>query len=163
MILLNPGPVNLTESVRNSFLLPDLCHREPEFAHLQDTLRSRLLSVYDLDPNQWAAILLAGSGTCAVEAMLVSLISSKGKVLVVENGVYGERMSKIAEIYSIPFIKIHFPWGAPIDIAQVKAVMDEHSDLTNVALVHHETTTGRLNGPCRHWFSLPRTRCRSSR
>ena len=145
MILLNPGPVNLSENVRNSFLGPDLCHREPEFIQLQAKIRSDLLAVYDTDPDRWATILLAGSGTAAVEAMLTSFISDNGMVLVVENGVYGERMSNLAEIYKIPFKKIHFPWGASIDHAEVERVLAENSQLTHCAMVHHETTTGRLN------------------
>src|SRR5262249_13684714 len=52
MLLLNPGPVTLTERVRRSLLQPDLCHRESEFFDLQDEARTRLLRVYDLDPAE---------------------------------------------------------------------------------------------------------------
>ncbi|MEX7539441.1 2-aminoethylphosphonate aminotransferase, partial [Providencia rettgeri] len=72
---------------------PDLCHREPEFAELQSTVRSRLLGVYDLDPLRWTSVLLAGSGTAAVEAMLTSMVPRHGRLLVLENGVYGERLA----------------------------------------------------------------------
>ena len=56
MLLLNPGPVTLSERVRRSLLNPDLCHREAEFFDLQDELRLGLLAVYDLDPAQWTAL-----------------------------------------------------------------------------------------------------------
>ena len=49
MLLLNPGPVTLTERVRQSLLQPDLCHRESEFFDLQEEARTRLVGVYDLD------------------------------------------------------------------------------------------------------------------
>jgi 2-aminoethylphosphonate-pyruvate transaminase len=53
MLLLNPGPVTLTERVRQSLLRPDLCHRESEFFDLQDEIRARLLSVHDwVSPTQ---------------------------------------------------------------------------------------------------------------
>ncbi len=51
MLLLNPGPVTLSERVRRSLLQPDLCHRESEFFALQDEIRERLLATYDLDPS----------------------------------------------------------------------------------------------------------------
>ena len=54
-LLLNPGPVTLSERVRNSLLQPDLCHRESEFFDLQDDIRRRLLDVYGLDPARWTA------------------------------------------------------------------------------------------------------------
>ncbi len=49
-LLFNPVPVTLSERVRNSLLLPDLCHREGEFFDLQDEIRERLFGVYGLDP-----------------------------------------------------------------------------------------------------------------
>ena len=53
MLLLNPGPVTLTERVRRSLLQEDLCHRESEFFDVQEEARTRLVGVYDLDPAQW--------------------------------------------------------------------------------------------------------------
>ena len=49
-ILLNPGPVTLSEGVRAALTGPDLCHREQEYSDLQDSVRRRLLAVYELDP-----------------------------------------------------------------------------------------------------------------
>ena len=77
MLLLNPGPVTLTERVRRSLLQPDLCHRESEFFDLQDEARTRLLDVYGLDRDVWAAVLITGSGTAAVESMIASLVPSR--------------------------------------------------------------------------------------
>jgi 2-aminoethylphosphonate-pyruvate transaminase len=65
VLLLNPGPVTLSERVRRSMLQPDLCHRESEFFDLQDEARRRLLVTYSLDPAQWAAVLMTASGTAA--------------------------------------------------------------------------------------------------
>lgn len=145
MILLNPGPVTLSDRVRNALLKPDLCHREVEFTDLQTTIRNQLLNVYDLDRDRWAAVLLTGSGTAAVEAMLTSLVPAEGKLLVIENGVYGERLSRIAEIHRIPCISLPHDWGAEVDSARLQTCLNEHSDITHLAVVHHETTTGRLN------------------
>lgn len=145
MILLNPGPVNLSERVRTALLRPDLCHRETEFADLQDEIRERLLTIYDLDPARWAAVLLSGSGTAAMEAMVSSLVPAQGKLLIIENGVYGERLAKIAQIYGIAHSSLPHSWGAEIDIQQLEQALQADEAITHAAVVHHETTTGRLN------------------
>jgi len=144
-ILLNPGPVVLSERVRHAMLRPDLCHRETEFADLQNTIRHDLLNVYPLPEEKWAAILMTGSGTAAMEAMMTSLVPDHGKVLIIENGVYGERLSKIAEIHQINHMTLHHEWGAAIDLKLLEDELRYHEGLSHVAVVHHETTTGRLN------------------
>src|SRR5712675_493078 len=106
MLLLNPGPVTLSERVRRSLLNPDLCHRESEFFDLQDEARSRLLATHALDPAQWAAVLLTASGTAAVESMVAALVPQNGRLLVVENGVYGERIALICAHYGIAHERI---------------------------------------------------------
>jgi 2-aminoethylphosphonate-pyruvate transaminase len=145
MLLLNPGPVSVTERVRRSLLQPDLCHREPEFFDLQDEARRRLLGVYGLDPAEWTAVLLTGSGTAAVESMLAALVPEDGRVLIVENGVYGERMSQMASRFSIGYAVARHGWMSAVDAASVGARLDKEPGFTHVAVVHHETTTGRLN------------------
>ena len=145
MILLNPGPVGLSERVRAALTLPDLCHREPEFAALQDEIRARLLEVYGLERGDWAPVLISGSGTAAVEAMLASLVPRDGRVLVVENGVYGSRMAEIARCHGIGAASLKLAWGEELDRAVLARALDEAPGVTHVAVVQHETTTGRLN------------------
>ena len=143
-ILLNPGPVTLSERVRAALLRPDLCHREVEFAALQAGLRAKLLEVYALAPASWASVLLTGSGTAAVEAMITSLVPPHGRLLVAENGVYGERISRIAEIYGIDSTRVGAPWRNALDCAGIARAL-AGGGFTHVAVVQHETTTGRLN------------------
>ncbi|MBE9550277.1 MAG: 2-aminoethylphosphonate aminotransferase [Proteobacteria bacterium] len=144
-ILLNPGPVTLSDAVCNALPGPDLCHREPEFFDMQDRVREKLLAVYDLDPAHWATVLLSGSGTAAMEAMISSLVPEDGKLLVIENGVYGERLSRIAEIHGIDFEALNYAWGEKIDPDIVADFFTQHTDISHLAVVQHETTTGRLN------------------
>ncbi|MEE9128914.1 MAG: 2-aminoethylphosphonate aminotransferase [Phycisphaerales bacterium] len=145
MLLLNPGPVNLSDRVRRAMLGPDLCHREAEFTGLQARIRAGLLRIYDLDPGRWSAVLLTGSGTAAVEAMVTSLVPPDSRLLVIENGVYGERMARIAEIHGIPIHRASHEWGAEVDVARAKSILDGDVRIGLVAVAHHETTTGRLN------------------
>ena len=143
-ILLNPGPVNLSERVRNALMRPDLCHREPEFTELQGNIRNNLLKIYGLPEADWAATLLTGSGTAAVEAMLTSMVPDNGHVLIIKNGVYGERMQRMAETYHIPFTGLDYDWGSPVKIKELETALQQ-DNITHVAVVQHETTTGLLN------------------
>ncbi|MGE3774862.1 MAG: 2-aminoethylphosphonate aminotransferase [Gammaproteobacteria bacterium] len=144
-ILLNPGPVTLSARERNALLKPDLCHREPEFSTLQQSIRECLLAVYGLDGADWAAILMTGSGTAAVEAMISSLVPRDGVLLVAENGVYGERIRTMAQRHGIDTIAVVADWQGTIDVAGVGEALQANPRVTHVAVVHHETTTGRLN------------------
>lgn len=144
-ILLNPGPVVLSKRVRQALTKPDLCHREQEFTELQNKIRSDLLSVYQLPADLWTAIVFTGSGTSAMEAMMTSLVPAHGKVLIIENGVYGERLSNIAKIYDIDHVVLHHEWGEEINLDKLEGELQYHEELSHVAVVHHETTTGRLN------------------
>jgi 2-aminoethylphosphonate-pyruvate transaminase len=146
MLLLNPGPVTLSERVRRSLLQPDLCHRESEFFDLQDEARSRLLAVYGLNSTEWTVVLMTGSGTAAVESMMASVVPEAGRVLIVENGVYGERIAQMCAQYRIPHDRIVGSWMEAPDVDAIAArLAAAESPFTHVSVVHHETTTGRLN------------------
>jgi 2-aminoethylphosphonate-pyruvate transaminase len=143
-ILLNPGPVSLSEAVRKAAVSADLCHREPEYFRLQDRVRKELLAVYGCDAGTWTSILLGGSGTTALEAMLTSLPPREARILVLENGVYGERITRIAEIHGMDFAALQFGWTEGVDFTRVEEAL-AGGEFTHLAAVHHETTTGRLN------------------
>jgi 2-aminoethylphosphonate-pyruvate transaminase len=144
-ILLNPGPVTLSERVRNSMLRGDWCHREPEFADLTRDILGRLVRVYRETEGKYEAVMLTGSGTSAVEAMLASFAPHETSTLVVANGVYGERMAAMLAAHKRPHHVVQMAWGEPVDLEQVRNELDKSSGITHVAVVHHETTTGRLN------------------
>ena len=143
-ILLNPGPVSLSDGVRRAVTRVDLCHREPEYFELQDEVIRGLLDVYQCDPEVWTAVLIGGSGTSAMEAMVVSLLPQDANVLVLENGVYGERLSRISNIYGIESQALKTGWGQAIDLSALADLL-AGGEFTHLLAVHHETTTGRLN------------------
>jgi 2-aminoethylphosphonate-pyruvate transaminase len=144
-ILLNPGPINITERVRRAMLREDLCHREPEFAQLALDIKARLVKVYPEAAKHYEAILLTGSGTCAVEAMLSTLVPRDGKALVVTNGVYGERMAAMLTAHGKPLEVVTSQWHEPMNLTEVENRITRDAAITHVIAVHHETTTGRLN------------------
>lgn len=143
--LLNPGPVTLTDRVRKAFDAEDVCHREQEFADLVKRVMGKLARVYPEADGAYVPVLLTGSGTAAVEAMLGSLTPRDGKTLVVSNGVYGERAAAILEAQGKAFTMLKSAsWLDGIDLAGAEAALAA-GGYTHVFTVHHETTTGRLN------------------
>ncbi|MFQ5880923.1 MAG: pyridoxal-phosphate-dependent aminotransferase family protein [Candidatus Methylomirabilales bacterium] len=140
-ILLNPGPVNISERVRNALAHPDLCHREKDYAEVQAEVCELLRELFVPGDNH-AVVLLTGSGTAAVEASVATLVPPDGTVLVVNNGVYGERIAAIARAHGIRVREAKFGWDETVDPNKV----DELAwDVSMIAMVHHETTTGRIN------------------
>jgi 2-aminoethylphosphonate-pyruvate transaminase len=143
--LLNPGPVTLSERVRSALLGEDLCHRESEFAMLQNEIRKRLGAVYPQAAPDFTAVLLAGSGTAAVEAMVGSLVPRDGEALVVANGVYGERMAAMLRAQGKTTHLAAAEWTEPMNLEAVERILAGARGVTHVLAAHHETTTGRLN------------------
>jgi len=106
------------------------------------------VSAYSLDSSQWAAVLMTASGTAAVESMVAALVPKSGRLLIVENGVYGERIALICAQYGIDHERIVGDWLRAPDWDAIAAKLKNQPNdagFTHVAVVHHETTTGRLN------------------
>lgn len=143
--LLNPGPVTLSERVRRALLCPDLCHREPAFAALMREVRDGLARVYPGTEAEFSTVLFTGSGTAAVEAMVGSLVPRDGTALVICNGVYGERMGAMVEAHGKRLVTVPHAWTDAVRLDAVERALRDDPSITHVLVVHHETTTGRLN------------------
>src|SRR5206468_1727134 len=143
MILLNPGPVNVSPRVTAALARGDVCHREPEYGDLQASIRSRLLRAF-APAGGFTAVLITGSGTAALEAAVTSVLSARGRLVVVSNGVYGERIAAMAAAARLPHTVVEGAWTEPPDLAAVERALGA-PDVEAVAVVHHETTTGLLN------------------
>lgn len=146
MILLNPGPVNVSERVRQALLKPDLCHRESEFAELLHRIQTKLLQAFVPGAEaEYVAVVLTGSGTAAVEAALMSSLPHGRRMLILNNGVYGERMSQIVGLHRLGVNELKCDWTARPDPDKLLLALRQHQEVHVVGMVHHETTTGLLN------------------
>jgi 2-aminoethylphosphonate-pyruvate transaminase len=143
-VLLNPGPANTSMRVRQALVTPDLCHREPEFFELMRECRRRLVRAAGAEET-FDAVLFAGSGTAAVEAAIASAVPEDRALLIVDNGVYGDRMRRIARAHRIAAEVLCYDMTTPAAPADVARVLGERPEISHVAIVHHETTTGLLN------------------
>ena len=144
--LLNPGPANTTETVRSAASrVPDLCHREQEFFEVMQEVRRELTEIAGGSESTHSTVIFTGSGTAAVEATVASAVPKNGKILVVDNGVYGDRIAKMAEAHRIPFQRLKYEWTQAAVPGDLDAALAEDDSITHVAVIHHETTTGLLN------------------
>jgi len=142
-VLLNPGPATTTDSVKYAQVCPDICPREKEFGDVMEWICGEL-SLMAGKPGRVETVLFGGSGTAADEAMISSCVPDGGKLLIVDNGAYGERFAKIASVYKLNFEVFKSSGFAPLDCEAVKAKLVE-GHFTHFAIVYHETTTGLLN------------------
>jgi 2-aminoethylphosphonate-pyruvate transaminase len=117
-----------------------------EFNALVASVRERLLDVAELSREKgWEAILLQGSGTYGVEAVFQTCVPRIGKVAVLTNGAYGNRMAQILSLASIDHSVLRTAENKPIELEALTALLSTDKAITHVAMVHCETTTGVLN------------------
>lgn len=146
MILLNPGPVNVSERVRQALLRPDICHRESEFTELLHGIQAKLLKLFVPGAeSDYAAVVLTGSGTAAVESAVMSSLPQGKRMLVLNNGVYGERISQMIGLSRLGVSELKYDWTTRPDPERLRLALRQHPEVQAVAMVHHETTTGLIN------------------
>src|SRR3979411_2763356 len=139
-ILLNPGPANTTPTVRAALVMPDLCPREPEYLDMMG--RCRAAGTRRARGGAGATVRSPGTGRAAAGATICPAVPADGALLVVDNGVYGDRMLKIARAHGIAAHAVRSDIFTPVRATDVDAALAAHPDVSHVALVHHETTTG---------------------
>ena len=142
-LLLTPGPLTTREETRAA-MLSDWGSRDEAFIALTREMRQRLLAVAK-GQGTHVAVPLQGSGTFIVEAAIGTLVRPDGKLLVLVNGAYGERIVSIAKRLRLPVEILAFEEWQPVDPARVEEALAKDPAITHVALVHCETTTGLLN------------------
>lgn len=142
--LLTPGPLTTTSSVKEAMLV-DHCTWDEDYKVITTEIRRALLAIAQATPQDYTAVLMQGSGTFGVESVLTSAIGKEEKVLLLANGVYGQRMIEIAEQAGIAYACVLQPDDRPISAEVVEQNLIIDPDITHVAMVHCETTSGVLN------------------
>lgn len=143
-VLLNPGPATTSDTVKWAQVVPDICPREKEFGSVIGYITRSLTQIAGGDQS-YTTVLLAGSGTSAMDAMINSVVPHHKKVLVINNGAYGKRFAQIVQAYQIPLVELVYPWGIMPKLEDVEQHLQQDADIAVVAMIHHETTTGMLN------------------
>ena len=131
----------ISDWVLQSMVGENMCHREEEFSELLQRVRKNILEIVKADLVKYTTVMITGSGTAALESMC-SAVPEKAKVLVLNNGHYGDRLCSIFSSLGISMEVMKF--NNIMDISTAENMIAEE-DITHVAMVHHETSTGILN------------------
>ncbi len=142
-LLLTPGPLSTTKTVKAA-MLRDWCTWDEDYHEIVQTIRNGLVTAATRAEG-YTAVLMQGSGTFGVEATIGSALPEDGTLLVLVNGAYGARMAQIARRLRIPFLVNDSGEVNPPDLQVLGRTLELRPDITHVAVVHCETTTGMLS------------------
>lgn len=146
-LLLTPGPLSTTATVRAA-MLQDSCTWDADYNQgVVEPIRRELVRLatgpeYESD---YSAVLLQGSGSYVVESVLGSAIGSDECLLIINNGAYGARMGEMARCFGLRHHELDCGETTRPEPAAIEAMLARHPEITHLAMVHCETTTGMLN------------------
>jgi len=143
-LLFTPGPLTTSDTVKRA-MLHDLGSRDEVFISLLQEVRDELVTLGGVSAEKFTAVLMQGSGTFSLEAVLASTVSPAGKVLVAINGAYGRRLVLLAETLGIATATVDFPENISVDPSVVAEALAADPTITHVSICHCETTSGVMN------------------
>jgi 2-aminoethylphosphonate-pyruvate transaminase len=145
-LLLTPGPLSTSPTVRAA-MNRDWCTWDDDYnVGVVTPIREKLVQLATTSrPDDYTCVLLQGSGTFSVESMIGSTIPPDGKLLVLANGAYGNRLAQIAARLNINHIVHDCGELARPDLAHLGETLSDDPKITHVVAVHNETTTGMMN------------------
>ena len=141
--LLTPGPLTTSHETKAA-MLHDWGSRDASFLEANARVRQKLLEIAGATSTH-VCVPLQGSGTFAVEATLGTLIPRSGKALVLVNGAYGQRMTKMLGYMQRSLVVQATPEDSPPDLETLQQALVKDPSITHVLAVHCETTSGILN------------------
>lgn len=143
-LLFTPGPLTTSKTVKEA-MLHDYGSRDTVFIKLVQEIREQLPELGGVSVKEgYETVIIQGSGTFGVEAVVSSSVPKTGKLLVAINGAYGERIAKIAAVHKIPFETVVFGEDEVTDPVKIEAALKQ-GGFTHLAVIHGETTSGIIN------------------
>jgi len=145
-LLLTPGPLSTSPTVRAA-MLRDWCTWDDDYnVGIVTHIREGLVKLASATrPYDYTSVLMQGSGTFSVESMIGSVVPHDGRVLVLANGAYGDRLARITATLGISHAVHDSGELARPDLDKLRASLADDPAITHVVMVHNETTTGMMN------------------
>jgi len=150
-ILFTAGPLSTSRTVREA-QLDDYGSRDKAFVNAIKEMREGVLEVAEAPSAEWSTIPMQGSGTMGIEAVINSITKNplnatgaKEKFLVIRNGAYSSRMASIIAKRGTPLVTFDTEEGQEIDLIKLQELMKADPSITQVGMVHCETSTGMFN------------------
>ncbi len=144
LMLMIPGPTPVPETVLLAMAKHPIGHRSGDFSEIMAEVTENLKWLHQ---TQNDLLILAASGTGAMEAGIINFLSPGDRVLVGCNGKFGDRWAEVCDAYGLKTEKIIAEWGKPLDPEQFRAALeaDTAKTIRAVIITHSETSTGVLN------------------
>ncbi|MEE9148343.1 MAG: 2-aminoethylphosphonate--pyruvate transaminase [Candidatus Tectomicrobia bacterium] len=143
-ILFTPGPLTTSRYVKQA-MLRDLGSRDVAFIECVREIRHKLLTLGGVSADAYTAIPMQGSGTFGVESVFSSTVPPHGKLLLIINGAYGKRMAQMAHVLHLEATTLTYAENQTPDLAAIESALAADPNISDVVMVHCETTTGILN------------------
>jgi len=140
--LFTPGPLSTSYKTKKSTLI-DLGSRDVEFIKINKLLSAELLKIGKA--KDYLCIPLQGSGTFGLESILSTLLNKKSNILIISNGIYGDRLVKICRKIKKKFHLIKFNENKSFSKVKIERHIKKNKSITHIGLVHCETSSGILN------------------
>lgn len=138
--LMGPGPSDVSPRVTAAMARPTIGHLDPAFIQMMDEIKTMLKYVFQTENE--LTMPISAPGSAGMEACFVNLVEPGDRVIVCQNGVFGGRMKENVERFGGEAIMVMDEWGEAVDVAKVKAALEQHDNVKAVAFVHAETSTG---------------------
>jgi 2-aminoethylphosphonate-pyruvate transaminase len=144
-LLFTPGPLSTSLTVKEA-MLRDMGSRDDEFVNAVKEIRSELLTLAHVTKEDgYETVLVQGSGTFGVESVISSVVGKNDYLLILANGAYGDRIAKMAGIHQFHHQVVRFAEDEIVTPAETIALLKAHPEITHIACIHSETTTGLFN------------------
>src|SRR3989338_11084677 len=139
--LLTPGPTPLPPQVCEAMSRPIIHHRTPQFQAILKEASEGLKYVFQTKND---VFILTSSGTGAMEAAVINLLSPGDTVLTVQGGKFGERWTEICKSYGITAEVLNVEWGKAVDPDEIRKKLKSVPEIKAVFTPLCETSTGAV-------------------
>jgi len=136
--LFTPGPVPLPPQVIKALGQQIIHHRTPEFTQIFLQTRENLQKLLKTNKD---VLMLASSGTGAMESAVINFFNEGDKVLVINAGKFGQRWKELGKTFGLDVIDYEIPWGETFDKEKVEKIAKENPNLKGIFVQHSETST----------------------
>jgi len=137
--VLTPGPVPVPEFVMLEMAKPIIHHRTAEFEEIFFKATQGLKKVF---MTQEEVLILASSGTGAMDAAVCNTLSKGDEVIVVNGGKFGERWGKICKAYGVISHELKVEWGQAVKTDDINEMLDKNKNVKAILIQASETSTG---------------------
>ncbi len=137
--LLTPGPVAVPERVRLAMAQALVHHRAPDFEPVFEEVRTDLKRVFQTERE---VLVLASSGTGAMEAAVANTLSPGDLAVVVRGGKFGERWSELCEGFGVEALNVDVEYGSAVTPDAVRSAFERAPAARALLVQASETSTG---------------------